>query len=53
MADKFNFLNNFDRNLKFFRNEDCLTLDAKVACAVLGSIFSIQHLVYFIKSILC
>lgn len=36
MADKFNFLNNFDRNLKFFRIVECLTLDAKVAVAVLG-----------------
>ena len=36
MADKFNFLNNFDRNLKFFRKVVCLTLDAKVAVAVLG-----------------
>ncbi len=51
MADKFNFLNNFDRNLKFFRIEECLTLDAKVAIAVLGfPHFSIYYYALFFKS---
>lgn len=47
MADKFNFLNNFDRNLKFFRKVICLTLNAKVAVAVLGFPILVYSIIAF------